>query len=262
MLNRTENKEHWEREYYRQLAHRQAVERAYSATRPRAPSRDQRNREGLNGINPTSQTPGGVGMGGSGADRENEAMQYFLAQGWTRAQAAGIVGNLAQESGLDPNIRNRAGDSNAFGIAQWTAGRRRALFAFAGTTRPTFQQQLAFIQHELNTSEGGAAGRLRRATTATDAAEAFTYFERAGTGERGTGRFDPNNPRATHGWNERAGHAIRLAGPEVPAGDPSAPGGALNVQFAPATVTIQDSRGQTRGTAVLQPVAPPRPAGS
>lgn len=55
------------------------------------------------------------------------AMDYFISQGWTPEQAAGIVGNLQQESGpnLDPNIHNSAGGNlGAYGLAQWRGDRK------------------------------------------------------------------------------------------------------------------------------------------
>lgn len=56
--------------------------------------------------------------------RRAEAMRYFMSPeggGWSRAQAAGIVGNLIQESTLRPNATN----GNAGGLAQWMGGRAK-----------------------------------------------------------------------------------------------------------------------------------------
>ena len=76
------------------------------------------------------------------AGNADAAYRYFLSRGWTPAQAAGIVGNLQQESGpgLDPTIAGDGG--NAFGIAQWNEmlgdadakiGRPRQLFVGSAT---------------------------------------------------------------------------------------------------------------------------------
>ena len=133
---------------------------------------------------------GGGGEGGAGASSENaqKAMRYFMSQGWSREQAAGIVGNLQAESGadLDPTAiaRNDAGQGkHSYGIAQWNRGRFENLRRFAdrrGTTWEDFDTQLAFIQHELEGSERGAGRRLGQATNATDAAKIIDrYYERS-----------------------------------------------------------------------------------
>src|SRR6185437_11781439 len=51
------------------------------------------------------------------------AFDFFLAKGLTADQAAGIVGNLDQESGMDPSIWQYGGGPGR-GIAQWSAGGR------------------------------------------------------------------------------------------------------------------------------------------
>lgn len=52
----------------------------------------------------------------------------------TPVQAAGVVGNLMQESSMNTGARNR-GDgsdgSDSIGIGQWNGGRAKALRAFA-----------------------------------------------------------------------------------------------------------------------------------
>lgn len=148
----------------------------------------------------------------AGSAREQAAVSFFMGRGWSRAQAAGIVGNLAQESSLRPDERN-PGDgrdgSDSIGVGQWNADRARALTAFAqarGKSAGDFETQLAFIQHELETSETGAAAALRKATTPEQAAAAFIGYERP----KGWSAADPT---AGHGWENRRAHALRLAGP-------------------------------------------------
>lgn len=115
-----------------------------------------------------------------------QAMSFFQSKGWTPEQAAGIVGNLIHESGgrLDTNAR-AAGDgadgSDSIGIGQWNAERAKALKAFAaarGTSPTDYKTQLEFVQHELETSEAGAAKALRNATDVRGATEAFLIYER------------------------------------------------------------------------------------
>jgi hypothetical protein len=78
------------------------------------------------------------------------AYQFFVTHGLSPVQAAGIVGNLDQESGMDPN------DSGGF-IAQWQGSRLTNLIAYAqgkgeidpATGNPTLEAQLEFIMVEL-----------------------------------------------------------------------------------------------------------------
>jgi hypothetical protein len=149
--------------------------------------------------------------------REQSAMQFFESRGYTKAQAAGIVGNLIAESGMDPGAR-APGDArdktDSVGIAQWNMERRKALQEFAakrGKPAGDFETQLAFIDHELRTSERGAGDRLRGARNADEAAAAFIGYERP----KG---WTPENPRGGMHWDRRAGNARRLAG-----GEPGAP---------------------------------------
>ena len=141
------------------------------------------------------------------AGNADAAYRYFLARGWTPAQAAGIVGNLQQESGpgLDPTIVGDGG--NAFGIAQWN-DRRDALHGWAqsgGMDPAALQTQLDFISHELNTTEGRAAAALRGAQTPEEAARAFLGFERP----QG---FSWADPTGSHGYQNRVANALRLYG--------------------------------------------------
>ena len=109
-------------------------------------------------------------------------MAYFLAQGWTHNQAAGIVGNLQVESNVDPG-RGQDGGGPGYGLAQWEGPRQRAFQAWAGKDihGSSMEDQLAFIQHELETTESGAAKALRATNTPEDAARVFCErYERPG----------------------------------------------------------------------------------
>ncbi len=70
--------------------------------------------------------------GGQGiSPRADAAYSYFRSQGWSPAQASGIVGNLIHESGSDslpPNDRNPgdgADGSDSIGNAQWNDNREQ-----------------------------------------------------------------------------------------------------------------------------------------
>lgn len=112
--------------------------------------------------------------------RINAAMKYFESQGWTHAQAAGIVANLKAESNLDPNIHQNGGGPG-YGIGQWEGPRQAAFASWAGHSiqNSTFQEQLEFVQHELTTSEASAGNALKQTHTAAEAGAAVCrYYER------------------------------------------------------------------------------------
>lgn len=91
--------------------------------------------------------------------------KFFEGKGLSRAQAAGIVGNLRQESGLNPSA---AGG----GLDQGQGSR-----AIAGS----LAQQLQGIWNELQGSEHNALDALRRAHGPAQAARVFSrLFERPG----------------------------------------------------------------------------------
>lgn len=118
------------------------------------------------------------------AKHRAQALAYFTSQGWTPQQAAGIVANLTAESGLRTNA---VGDSgNAYGIAQWHKDRQQAFERFTGHSirGSTLAEQLAFVNHELHTSEKRAGDRLRAAGSAADAASLVSMlYERPAGGQ-------------------------------------------------------------------------------
>ncbi len=92
-------------------------------------------------------------------------MGYFMAKGLSAAQAAGIVGNLQQESGLNPNAPGG-------GLDQGEGSR-----AHGGSTK----QQLEAMWKELETSEKGTLAALKAAKSPAEAARIFSEkFERPG----------------------------------------------------------------------------------
>lgn len=102
--------------------------------------------------------------------RPEEAQAFFESKGWTREQAAGIVGNLVVESGLQTDIVGDGG--RAYGIAQWHPDRQAIFKQVYGKDirQSSFREQLEFVNWELNNSERAAGNALRGATTAADAA--------------------------------------------------------------------------------------------
>lgn len=140
----------------------------------------------------------------AGGDRGAQARDYYIKLGYTPAQAAGIVGNLIQESGLRTEP---VGDNGtAFGIAQWRGERFERLKQFAsgrGKPHGDYETQLAFVDHELRNHEKDAFASLQSAKNVDEATAAMIGYERPAGWTRA-------NPRAGHGWGNRIGHARRL----------------------------------------------------
>lgn len=112
--------------------------------------------------------------------KSNQAMDYFTSKGWSKQQAAGIVGNLQKESQFN---HKASGDSGkAYGIAQWHPDRQANFKAKYGKNiqQASYAEQLAFVNHELtNGTEQAAGKRLRKATTAAQAGAVVSqYYER------------------------------------------------------------------------------------
>jgi len=126
----------------------------------------------------------------SGDSAAEVAYNFFVSQGLTPTQSAGVVGNLKLESGLDPeNIQNPAGrsqnpadaGSKGWGIAQWTPGSKALNIAqSAGITTPIYDlaTQLEMVWAQLNGQAGSysekqAGDDIKSTTTLLDAVLAF-----------------------------------------------------------------------------------------
>jgi hypothetical protein len=189
---------------------------------------------------------------GSNAAR---AVQYFINKGYSTHQAAGIVGNLMQESGPDLNVAavnpgDGADGSDSVGIAQWNGERARALRAYAAQNGGDVSQldtQLGFIDHELNTTEGAARQALMQAQDPIQAAAAFAGYERPAG-------WTPDNPYGAHSWGSRAQNAAALAGSEyAPPGSPigwNQPEGAKPFQVDEQTMRAMLASEATRPLAI------------
>lgn len=113
----------------------------------------------------------------------------LLAEGYTRGQAAGVLGNFQLESGFNPRI-NEGGKVGTplgvggFGVGQWTAGRQKNLINFAkqkGLDPGSIDAQADFLIHELKGPEKRADASLRGAVSPEEAARRFVVdYERAG----------------------------------------------------------------------------------
>jgi hypothetical protein len=107
-------------------------------------------------------------------------LEFFISKGWSNEQAQGIVANLSRESAFN---HNAVGDNGqAYGLAQWHHD-RQANFqkVFNKSIRQSsFEEQLAFVHHELTQGAEQAAGnRLKQVKTAADAESVVRqYYER------------------------------------------------------------------------------------
>ena len=87
----------------------------------------------------------------SGRDNEQKFWNYLAKKGLTDIQIAGIMGNVKQESGFDPNALNSS--SGAYGIVQWYAGRKTSFESYAssvGKPKNDLNTQLNYMWKELN----------------------------------------------------------------------------------------------------------------
>lgn len=131
------------------------------------------------------------------------AMKYFMSQGWKPWQAAGIVGNLQQESTkyLDPNITNQIG---MYGIAQWDTSRRKNFER--QYKKPiygsSFDEQLQYIQWELYNTHKKAGMMLREAKTVEEATRIFQNHYEVAPGQNDNQRLA--NAKALVGQDAQA----------------------------------------------------------
>jgi hypothetical protein len=143
----------------------------------------------------TGLLPGGVGLGGMGSfggkldslgagssANADAAMKFFMSAGWSKEQAAGIVGNLQVESGKNLNTRAVGDGGKAKGIAQWHPDRQANFAKVMGKSieDSTLEEQLKFVDWELKNTEKDAGDKLRQAKTALQAAQLVdSLYERS-----------------------------------------------------------------------------------
>lgn len=105
-----------------------------------------------------------------------KAMEFFQSKGLSAHAAAGIVGNLLQESKLNTKAVGDGG--KALGIAQWHPDRQKGLKELAkkrGTDIYDFNTQLEYVWQELN---GNYKSSLERLLKSRNLDEATTIFMR------------------------------------------------------------------------------------
>lgn len=140
------------------------------------------------------------------------AIAFFVSQGWTPAQAAGIAANLQAESNFRPDAVGDGGQ--AYGIAQWHPPRQGDFARAFGKSiqGSTLDEQLAFVQWELTNTERRAGDALRGCITAAEAGSCVSVMYERPADAEGEAR-------------KRAALAAKLAGeqPAAPIEDKSPP---------------------------------------
>jgi len=109
-----------------------------------------------------------------------DPMSYFMSQGWTKEQAAGLVANIKNESSFNPNAENQG----HYGLAQWDLNRQANFLRWAGHDihGSSAAEQLEFMNYELTKGSEQKAGALLRAAnnSVTASNVIFSQYERAG----------------------------------------------------------------------------------
>jgi len=118
-------------------------------------------------------------------NRNKQIMDFFIKKGYSKEQAAGMIGSLQQESQLNPQAINKS--SGAFGVAQWLGSRKQGLFEYAkqvGKDPTDLQTQLEYHEMEMKTTEKAAARAISSAGTPEEVAQLHRrLFERPGEHE-------------------------------------------------------------------------------
>ena len=130
----------------------------------------------------TTATPSSASKRPVAAGDASAAVAFFESKGWSREQAIGIVANLKEESGLNPNPKGWNDGGKAYGVAQWHGDRQANFKKVFGKSiqESTLEEQFAFVHHELTQGTEQAAGNRLRSTKdhATAAAIVSQFYER------------------------------------------------------------------------------------
>lgn len=101
---------------------------------------------------------------GETGDIKTDVYNRLRQNGFTDSEAAGITGNIAQESMFDTEALSKDG-YNSHGLVQWTGDRKVHLEQFArenGLDPKDWRTQVDFISEEMNTTERAAFEALRK----------------------------------------------------------------------------------------------------
>lgn len=157
----------------------------------------------------------------------------LLSRGLDQHIAAGLLGNMMQESGPGLNVRAVGDNGNSIGIGQWNGPRRHALMAFArsrGEDWPSLDTQIDFFFAEIAGPEARAWSIIRQQPDAASAARAASDHY-----------WRPGIPHTDRRVRYALGVIEQWEGGEVPKG------GAIAQGFTPSTTQAgYTSAGQVR----------------
>jgi hypothetical protein len=191
---------------------------------------------------------GGLGFGGAAGSTSPEAKsstggpsappggnasyayKKLQEMGYSPVAAAGIVGNLVQESGVRP-VGASGDGGTAHGLAQWRGDRWTGLQNFArqnGLDPNSMDAQLGWLDRELKTGYRGAYDRIMGAKNPAEAAGAFgLLYERPKGAETGVAaNIDGYGNRVRQAMALFGSGAAHEAGPQSPAPSMAAAGAA------------------------------------
>ena len=162
--------------------------------------------------------------------------RYFKSLGWTDEGIAGVLGNMQQESGVNPAAVESNGEGH--GLAQWSFGRRTALLDAAAKAGKPWQDigfQLDFMAKEITKSYSSLVPMLK---TTHDVQDATVRFHNIYEGSADSPAFV---------WSVRGGYAkAHLA--NIKAGKYGATTGSATISTD--STTASDSSTQACGTGV------------
>lgn len=165
-----------------------------------------------------------IGEGGSSSNHTiintgnapKDIWDTFRKAGFSEAGAAGVLGNVDQESGFNPRIVQtfdgearreadsveEAGDGRGYGLAQWTdPGRKQRLSQFANGKSSDFGTQVAFMLHEAEKFYNSVYNQTKDATDPVAAAQLW------GKGYEGFGVSGDRDSKAAQYYTRFAGSA-------------------------------------------------------
>lgn len=132
------------------------------------------------------------------SEMENNATEfygYFNSKGFTIESVAGMLGNLQQESNINPGMKQTASASSGWGLIQWTPSSNLTDYATAhGSDWATGEIQTQLMWDEIINRYGGqwipkpslgygyTGAEFSQLTDVAEACKAYLYErERAGT---------------------------------------------------------------------------------
>lgn len=110
------------------------------------------------------------------SENENITWDYLISNGFSRMQAAGIMGNLMQEHGF-----NTSDTSGGLGLVQWTGSRKDRLVSMYPNSYTNIYSQLEYLMFELNGNYSGVRDAIKASGSLVESVQIFqNRFEKCG----------------------------------------------------------------------------------